>query len=776
MSDKYSYIGHHHVDRKITTVELLLNSDLFYAEYGERINKLEFLNFKAKRVNLDGKIEEIYDSNLDLIWREYDSDEKELYKVQYSTKNLSLLKPNTILYIPVKDYNPELIPIRGKNLFVDQGKEMTPYFSERQKQLERDEYYVKVEQVTQKGRNIDVQTIEQNCQVWIYSKTLEKIVDISPFIQSLEITKQETGSFSFTLSPISGIINRANNNENFDLQKVFGTDYINEYNLLVNGKFNVSFFDKYFQQNDVVFIRFEKLKLEQDNVVKSGLEVSKLSLPDQIFDMIGLVDSVNSSLNCQTTDYVININGRDLTKTIIEDGQYLMSIIFVQGETNQFFYGGNPNDKFFKRNYAAQGAFEYMFTKQERRSIEDSIAFVINQISNIGWTSNELFSAYQNKTEAYSLSNISDKQTYLKTVETNGVWQITKLKVDPQIKDRRILNDTMFDIDGTLQEFFKNICQSPFVEIWGDTYGSRFEYIVRQPPFDKKGMMSIVENESYITIENKDVYQINLGWETEYYSWMKFIPSSNVFGKDETFYEYAFPIIYMEKFIEHFGNHKLYLYDQYIPESSMSGGNETEDINITAQALFNDLKYALEVYSVLPFTRTGTIVMNGDRRIKRGSFVYLKATNEICYVDGVSNSVSFNRQSVDRVTTLSVKRCMIKDFIKGSYLGSKGGDLDQKVKRDKEEIEFRAKFRVFGTEEKDTAFGGNIIGDTFVTTATISYYDIVNSEVITKDLLKRIFSKEMTGQISTKNIKNTQVDFSVNETVFDFFLKRKQMG
>lgn len=775
MSDKYSYIGYHHVDRKITTVEQLLNSDLFSKG---RINKTEFLNFKAKRVSLDGdsyKVEEIYNSNLDLIYSKYSPEEQELYATQYSLKDLSLLKSNTILYIPVKNYNSELIPIRGKNFFVDQDKEMIPYFSERQKELENDEYYVRVEQVTQKGRNIDVQTIEQNCQVWIYSKTLEKIIDISPFIESLEITKQETGSFSFTLSPISGILERINNNESFDLQKIFGTDYINEYNLLVDGKFNVSFFDKYFQQNDVVFIRFEKLKLEQNSVIKSGLEISKNSLPSQIFDMIGLVDSVNSSLNCQTTDYIININGRDLTKTIIEDGQYLMHLIYVQGDSNTFFYGGNHNDKFFKRNYVDKGgAFEYMFTKQERRSIEDSIAFVINQISNIGWASDELFSAYQNKTEAYALSNISDKDIYLKTVETNGVWQITKLKVDPQISDRRILNDTMFDVDGNLQEFFKNICQSPFVEIWGDTYGSQFEYIVRQPPFDSKGMRDIVSNQSYITIENKDVYQVNLGWETEYYSWFNFKPTSKAYGSDESFYEFAFPIIYLEKFVEHFGNHKLFLYDMYVPESSMSGGNETEDTNITAQALYNDLKYALEAYSVLPFTRKGTIVMNGDRRIKRGSFVYLEATNEICYVDGVTNSVSFNRQSVDRVTTLSVKRCMVKDYIKGGQMGQSGYLLD-KEKRDKEEIKFRAKFKVQGTGLDDTVFGGNIIGDVGVMPNYISYFDIVNSEIITKDLLNRFSSKGTSGEILTKNTKNTKTDFTVNEKVFDFFLKRKQM-
>ena len=68
----------------------------------------------------------------------------------------------------------------------------------------------------------------------------------------------------------------------------------------------------------------------------------------------------------------------------------------------------------------------------------------------------------------------------------------------------------------------------------------------------------------------------------------------------------------------------------------------------------------------LPFTRKGQIIIRGDRRIKRGKWVYYKKTNEMFYVNSVSNSAVINSDgTVDRTTILNVSRGMIKDFIIG---------------------------------------------------------------------------------------------------------------
>lgn len=722
--------------------------------------------------------EQSFPSNAELIWSKYSFEEKYNNGGKYSANDLTLLKQGTVLFIPLTSFNKELLPIRGKN-FLDQSTDIYPFFSEKQLELESDESYVKATDLLKESRADSVQIIEENCQVWIYSKTLDKIIDVSPFIQTLSTTKGDIGSFSFNLVPISVILDRASNSEDYNLQQVFGTDYINEYNLFKQGKLNISFFDKYFQQNDVVFIRFERLQKEENNVIRSGLEISKQCLPDQIFDMMGLIDVVGSSINAQINDYNVSMNGRDFTKALVEDGQYLMGLIYVQGDKNRFFYGGNPGDKFFKRNYVADGAYEYMFTKRDRKGIPDSLAFIINQMSNIGWTNNELFHAYgDRRTSAYRLSNITDYEDYVNNQEVNGIWQIIKLNVDKQINGRRILNESMFDVDGTLIEFFKNICQEPFVEFWGDTYGSQFEFIVRQPPLDAKGVRDVLNNEHYIDIPTKDTLQVNLNWEDEYYSWFQFLPDGANYDKSEIFYGLHFPLVYLEKYIENFGNHRKVINDKYIPEASYSGKDEKQDKNTTARALFNDLKYALEYYSVLPFTRKGTIVINGDRRIKKGGFVLLEATNELCYVESVSNSVSFNSKTVDRITTLTVKRCMIKDYIK-SNLTKINVKSDLSIEEGRRETNV-----VLGTKEYNDAFirnkgfEANTEGSINVAFSVISYFDIVKSKVITDDLYNRIeggSGSPLNEENFVKPDQQTKTDFTVRENAFEFFLKRKQM-
>lgn len=751
MINKFSYVKYVHTDRNITTVEQLLKSDLFT---NNRISKAEFLSFKATGfIDLDDGLGEniaeagTYPSNLEMIWSKYDGVEQFNNRGLYVSNNLSILKQGTPLYIPLSSYNKEVLPIRNKN-FLKQDQDIPAFFSQKQLELEGNPDYVKAQRLTSKGREVNVQMIEQNCQVWVYSKTLDKIIDVSPFISNLNTSKSDIGSFSFTLEPIHVILDRVSKSETYDFLSIFGTDYVNEFILFKDGKLNISFFEKYFQQNDAVFIRFEKLKLEQDNVSRTGLEINKSCLKDQIFDMMGLVDNVSSSINFQNTSYVISINGRDFTKALVEDGQYLIDLIYVQGEQNRFFYGGNPGDKFFKRNYVDEGSYQYLFTKSERKNIYDSLAFIINQMSNIGWTPNELFSDYgsDKRVQSYRVSGIEDMEDYLTTKEVNGIWQIIKLNVDKKISDRRILNDTMFDMDGTLIEYFKNICQEPFVEFWGDTYGAGFEFIVRQPPTDAAGMRDIVSKKQYIEIEPEDTYNINLAWESEYYSWFQFMPTGMDYDNNAFFWGFHFPIIYLEKYVEHFGNHRKVVNDKYVPESSWGGAKSKQDTNITAEALFNDLKYALEHYSVLPFTRRGTVVINGDRRIKRGSFILLKATNEICKVDSVSHNLSFNSTSINRTTVLGVSRCMIIDFVKGFPLG-KGSTISGAV----------------------AVNGAYLIEDMYQ--PYFSYFDIVKSKIITKDL----YNRQSTNQGFTVVDKQTKTDFTIEEEIFEFFLKREQM-
>ena len=77
----------------------------------------------------------------------------------------------------------------------------------------------------------------------------------------------------------------------------------------------------------------------------------------------------------------------------------------------------------------------------------------------------------------------------------------------------------------------------------------------------------------------------------------------------------------------------------------------------------NDLLFVVETSAYLPFTRKGTITINGDRRIKVGTFVFLAVTGEIFYVKSVSNSISFTNGNIERTTTIEVERGMLREYI-----------------------------------------------------------------------------------------------------------------
>lgn len=695
----------------------------------DKVSKSDFLRYSE-----DGK------TNADRIFNNYSLKDQndQTIKTKYSQFDLDTIKANTSVLLKLSEYQEQLLMIGGENVFLDQNQTLQVYLTEEQRRILEDPKYVKVDTITS-GDDINLQIIEENCQVWIYVKSIDKLLDISPVVSVLTTSKSDIGTFSISLNPIEINIDRESNS----ISSVFITgdyyvDYLNYFEIKKKEQINISFFDKYCQQNDVVFIRFEKLQSESNMLRFStfgshGIEVSKTTLSDQIFDMIGLVDLVGSGVNFENTDYSINITGRDLMKVLVEDGSYLMDLVYAQGAENIFYYLGNENDKAFKRNFVDNGAFQYLF-KEFLDPISTYMGFIINQLSNVGWSGdNDLFSYYpKDQVPKKTRIGIENEKRYQESIEQNGVWKIIHLKVDPNLKDRRIVDSSFIDQDGTLYEQFKKACQSPFVEFWGDTYGSQFNFVARQQPFDKEGMRQIVGNEYYTTIKSKDIFQQNLNWETEFYSWFQFIPNNALFGDDPYFLSASFPIIYFDKYVEHFGNHRKTIQDNYVSGKAVDGSRSEKDKESVAKGLFNDLKYVIESESVLPFTRTGTVVINGDRRIKRGSFILLESTNEIYYVESVMNTISFSRNNINRITTLQLKRGMFLDFIRGYSI-------------------------LNGTEYPQG----------------LTYYNIINSKIIVDNLYRKYLGD--LGNDLTTTTQQIKVDFGVNLDIFDFFLKRKQI-
>lgn len=696
--------------------------------------------------------------NIDIIYGKYGALDKIIHKDfvhQISNGNKSLIPVDQLGKLPIYNSPTLLIPkdrtkmefvsLLGKNLLLERT-DFNYFFADKLFNLLSDPQYVRSEKLNRsEGRGIDIEVIMENVQVWIWSRALNKIIDVSPFITQLSTDKSDIGSFQMSLNPVQNIDKLVSNDRD---------NVINYFSLnSTDSGHNTDYFYNNFQYNDLVFIRFEKLQLEKNKKTADyNPDVDRTQLPDQVWDMIGLIDSCSMNQSFQNSSHDISIFGRDLMKLLIEDGSYFMNLALLQGsDQKDLIIGFNKEDKWFKRNiYNGKlgGTVSPYWFPNSARKISDTIGFIINQLSNLGVLGGEdLFSSYGDKrTQKYEVSGINDQ--YLKTMNIDGIWQIIKLMVDNSVDKRRISDDSLSYVDGSIFEQINKTCQQPFVEFFGDTYGNEFNFVVRQPPFTKDMIASFLQGtranqtrkwthrdgqgkvDSYyqiIDIEAKDLQGYNsLQWDTTYYSWYQLNPNDSFLG---SFSKLAaggiIPIIYFEEIAECFGNHRLVISDNYLNANVIEGEESQKDKETYRRALLNDLKYIIDSNIYLPFTRKGSLTLvKGDRRIKKGTFIRVKPTNEIFYVDSVSNNISFSSDKVDRSTTIRVSRGMIEDYI----WGANGYDENGKI---------------------------IVKGDSPV---IFSYFDIVNtiidssSEVIEEEIIEEEITQ---GKVGLKEISNS---------------------
>ena len=428
------------------------------------------------------------------------------------------------------------------------------------------------------------------------------------------------------------------------------------------GGINRDWFSNYIQRNDLVFLRYERLVMEgiKDELTKTA-EVDLSRLKDCKWDMIGLVDTVSMSANFENTDYSVTVAGRDLGKLFIEDGSYFIPLKYVEGSKDRWFYGGNPETSWFKRN-CINGNFDYCFM-YEFQKIKNYLWFIIDQLSCIEIVDSQALSSCALREKKLSIE-LSEKDSKEINNEVNGIWKIIQAYVDPTLEDRRIVDRSLINPEGTLLDLIHKICQEPFVEVFGDTWGSGYELIVRQPPFTQTAIKKIIEgNKFLISIDSIDVLSMDLSYDDRAYSWYRLMPQNGWTGNNLYSSLAWVPIIFFEEFTKRFGNSRCIINDIYISEESLKGYDSEGKLSNLSKKLLNDLLFVVETSAYLPFTRKGTITINGDRRIKVGTFVFLAVTGEIFYVKSVSNSISFTNGNIERTTTIEVERGMLREYI-----------------------------------------------------------------------------------------------------------------
>lgn len=489
-----NYIEYIHLDSSITTIDDFINR-------GESVIK----SFQKS----EDSFLEIEDndgiSNAKRMWQNYTDDQKEEYPTFNDIDPFAPLNVGTLLYLP-KDYlNNEIISIIGKNQFYEK-QDYNAFLSDKLKKLLIDPDYVKSLRIQSISGKSDVNYVQLLAQVWIYIRSINRILDITPFINNLSTSvAKQGGGFGMSLAPIDDIS-----------KSIYTNTTIINYLQIEDDNFTQTFFHKYIQQNDIIFISFEELEFENEGRKIQDIEtidISKTKLPGQNFDMIGLVDNNSLSYNSISNEPEINISGRDFTKLLTEDGSYFYPYALVEG-SEDFFINSKQDNRFENRIFVNSN-FATFFS-YSLRSIRDTLGFIFNQLTNVGVLPDEidLFSNYgDEKSKTYKING--GNEAYLEAVDVKGVWQIVNFVVDNAVDDRRIADSAITRPDGNLLEQINKICQDPFVEFFGDTIGNSFTFTARQPIYTRSQILDFINNTNLITIKAEDVGQINLDWETD---------------------------------------------------------------------------------------------------------------------------------------------------------------------------------------------------------------------------------------------------------------------
>lgn len=267
----------------------------------------------------------------------------------------------------------------------------------------------------------------------------------------------------------------------------------------------------------------------------------------------------------------------------------------------------------------------------------------------------------------------------------NGIWQIVKLVIDDGVTQRRIVDSSASSANGSLLNYIRKVCQEPFVEFYMDTYGDTYNLIVRKPPYDKAGVLSMLNGRynvgkeggkdssvisTVIEIEAEDILKEELSYDDKgVVTWYQLMPQANFLGNSSTYALAYLPAIFFEEYADIWGSKPMQCVHNYIPYLSLNPTETTLDI--CEKQAFEDLKYMVESNAYVPFTRRGTLTLNGDRRLKYGNIVRYKSTGEIFFIEHVQQMFSINENSIDRTTVVQVSRGMKEVLINGVAISSK---------------------------------------------------------------------------------------------------------
>ena len=551
-------------------------------------------------------------------------------------------------------------------------------------------------------------------------------------------------------------------------------------------KRNIPYYQRIAGKNDMIFISYEKLNI--DGPIDQNIE-------GKWYDMIGLVDHVMVDTSAESNEQTVTIRGKSLIGALEDDNSYFNPYSILHASSsygdnpyiNGRYMGGEFHEiaaitarsikdslEFIYSRIATIGyvpddifaAFEDKTVSSYRKTLgEDGPSEIVTDVKGV-WQIMNLFidsSISDLKLVDDSISNPSGSifDLILKTCQDPFVEFFTDTYGD---RFWMIARKPPFERESVIQAWreLSSEVDDDFKQYTGESGGifggaegetlNRYQDKLRKDK-EKRGTSPdgkadkpvvfgggevneldevTITSSRYpkiININEDDVYSESFRMSSKGYAWYEVEQKGNFAGANQT--QGHIPVLYFDKLAQVIGNKRLSTVSNYSNYKFFDDKNTAEDRDLFAEQAAQELAFLVETNIHLPFTREGSITMNGDRRIKVGNYIYYRPTDEVFYVTQVSNNINISMGSIDRRTTVHVERGM-----KAKFINDKTVDITNKN----------------GNSES----------------IDVSYFNIVNIPKL-RDGIYDVVAK---GAADDKF--DQKASMSINEDVLEFFLQNKQ--
>lgn len=649
-----AYIEYFHYDSRITEVDMLITDPL------SRIKDWSvggLLGYKDdnKKTNLE-RMYSLYKFD------DYPDESKEQFEINKTsdiTTISSMMENQLPSFIP--KYNKLKL---GTALMIPQSRIQTGIDITRNTEIIKEEYpFVVVDAVkkiirdsrgTYKHRSYEDNTVY--IRVFVYSKALAvsndsidgKLINISQFINSVNINKSKSaGSFNIVMSPIPA--KHIDGHWEIDVEDRLYSDLI-----MSVDAFNISmrsgeYIGNVISDRDVVFISLTQqddssLKFDMNDIVIGEDILGKMS-----FDMIGIVNTITRPYIAGSGEVRLDVSGEDLMSLLNTDGSGIHAQRYISSGKMYEDVDYNSGLVRFRGQYVSQLQLKDL-------SVKDQILFVIDYMSKTKLCKSSLFSFIENKRKL----KMSAQDVVLVPLPVENIWSIVDVVVDDEASKRRAFNANVGNSFNPLISQIRNICIEPFVEFYGDTLGNKYYLIARKSPYTKKAIEYYIDNDMTIIIDDSDISEEALQYDTRVYTWYKIDNKFiyNVFGEDM---KWLIPAIMFEEYADIWGDRPYRVANPYI-DMSMKADNGEDDVlgRKMIQQSLEDIRRIISCNAYLPFSRTGKLTIRGRRGIRVGMSLFNRSTGEIFHVQAVSNSAAVG-ENITNSTTVSVDRGIVVD-------------------------------------------------------------------------------------------------------------------